>query len=292
MGEKVDRTLPVAARRVLIVLALLLAARAALLAWPGESRRATLEQGDRLLLAGKPGEALPLYQQVAAEGDARGLERASRALELQGRDKDASDAALAAAQRIPDDPRVLAHAARLATSVGRLDEARDCVRRLIVMSPSDLEARLLMAKVEIGRGHPAAAEAWLRRGLEINPHHNVFHFELALLAAKREAWDDARQHFADAVGVNPEFDAEATYQRGLCCVRSGDAAAALYAFETATNLNPRMPMPWYMVGLLSRGTNLSESETALQTFLRLQPAGPEADQARALLSEKAKEKSP
>ena len=220
---------------------------------------------------------------MAAEGDWRGHERASRACELLGRHKEALEAAVAAAEGAPEEPRVLARAARLSVDAGRADLARGWVRRLLRAAPSDLEARLLMAHVELVQGHPTAAEAWLRRGLEINPHHNVFHLELARLAARREAWAQARRHFAAAVGMNPQVDAEANAQLGLACLHQNDPDAALDAFRAATNLAPQMPLPWYMLGLLTRQIDPTASDAALRRFLGLQPQGPEADRARALL---------
>jgi len=140
-----------------------------------------------------------------------------------------------------------------------------------------------MARLEVRRSRPARAEAWLRRGLEINSRHNVFHFELGLVLAGRSAWAEARKHFAAAVGANPEFDAMASYQAGLAALHLSDLQGAEQAFRAATETNPRLAMPWYLLGQLLREGDPRASRDALRRFLELQPRGAEADEARRLL---------
>lgn len=263
----------------------LLALRVGSLAWPAELRGAALEQGDRLLLARDIEGALNHYRSVAAAGDWRGFERVGRAEEVRGRAEPAMAAYLEALRRRPDQPRLLASTARVALRAGHLQVAGDCLRRLVRESPGDLEARFLMARLELRRSRPAAAETWLRRGLEINPRHNLFHYELALILAARSDWAQAREHFSASVGVNPEFDGNASYQLGLACLQLADPGAALQAFRAATATSPRLAMPWYLQGALLWDSDRRASVAALRRFLELQPRGPEADQARRLLQE-------
>lgn len=267
----------------LAVLLLLLGGRQILLARPVARLDAALERGDRSLLAGAHDEALASYRSVAEAGDPRGWERVGRTEELRGRAEAALQAYGAAVEAGSSDARLLAQTARLALQQGRLPMAHDALRRLLRESPGELEARFLMAQWEIRRGRRDAAEAWLRRGLEINPRHNHFHYELALLQAERQDLAGAREHFVAAVGVNPEWDAQAQYQLGLVCLRLQDAPAALRALQAATDLDPRLAMPWYVLGALLREADPAASAAALRRFLELQPAGAEADEARRLL---------
>ena len=94
----------------------------------------------------------------------------------------------------------------------------------------DLDARVELADVELERGDPGAAAAWLREVLERRPHHGEALLLLGDAFAEVAAWTEAARAYRACVSVDP-FCREAWYNLGRAHAERGDAERAVVAFE-------------------------------------------------------------
>jgi predicted Zn-dependent protease len=77
-----------------------------------------------------------------------------------------------------DDPEVLLVEARYRDLVGESETARVLADRLLDQKPHQLPANLLRANLELKEDRPAAAEAFVRRGLAARPYDYVANYTL------------------------------------------------------------------------------------------------------------------
>jgi predicted Zn-dependent protease len=84
--------------------------------------------------------------------------------------------------RLPDDPQVRRLLARTLRHLGRFDEARAAIDRLLAESPGDGELLLDRGLIELDSGRPQAALDWLRRAEEREPYERevLFHYARCL----------------------------------------------------------------------------------------------------------------
>jgi hypothetical protein len=150
--------------------------------------------------------ALPLLKQALREGqgDAPAEQAKGYALWLLDRPEEARQAFASALRQAPGREETLTYAASLATQLGRFDEAMDHWKRMIDVDPWSLRAR----------------------------------FELARLLARRQLWQESRDHCLAALRINP-FHAEARMLLVRCALGLRDQPQARSELERLVDLNPR-----------------------------------------------------
>src|SRR5262245_50915744 len=84
----------------------------------------------------------------------------------------------------------------------------------------------------------------------------------------------------------PTMEARAQHYRALGRLEAGQPAAAEQLLQHAIANDPRLPGPYFVLGMLhmTTGGNGAAGRRYLERFLELAPVGPSADQARALLA--------
>ena len=167
---------------------------------------------------------------------------------------------LAALRRLLGDPlravRVSAApaaAALLAGSVSPADRAliEDALqehRAVQALNAERPEAHTNLAVVHAALGDAAAAEAALRRALDIAPHWIPALVNLADLYRSSGRDAEGGAHLAEAAGVRPA-SSEASYAYGLWLIRQGQPARALEQLRRAYELDPEHLRNGYVYAL-------------------------------------------
>jgi Flp pilus assembly protein TadD len=121
----------------------------------------------------------------------------------------------------------------------------------------------------VAQGNGAAAEAALRRALEIDPDFPAACNALGIVLEQRGAHDEAREHFEHAIALQPS-SYEPLNNLGASYLATHDNARALDVLQRAALLEARDPAVFNNMGIaLGR---LGRYDEALEAFLR---AGPE-----------------
>ncbi|NNE42810.1 MAG: tetratricopeptide repeat protein, partial [Gemmatimonadetes bacterium] len=186
---------------------------------------------------------------VSQHGRAYGWESLGTHL-APSRPDDACDAFENAIRHAPDNPRYWNNAGKLHAEAGRFSRAEECFREAVRLGPNGSNSWLGLGMLLTQRGAYDEAAASLLRALELNPGHAAGWYTLGTAEAGRNRLDAAAAAFTNAVKADPNL-AVAWFRLGQMSLARGDAEAA---------------------------------NDALGRFLRLQPVGPEADQAREWLA--------
>jgi putative PEP-CTERM system TPR-repeat lipoprotein len=234
---------------------LLMQARAALAA--GDQARATrlLEQLEaqgvpteaaRLDLAsafiqvGKPDRALQLLGTSAAGEDDR--REQLRLIALTSKDRAEGIRALQDyAAKNAANPRAVQFAALTLGALGQVQTSTALLEKLAAAEPKNVEVQTNLARIQARAGQLDAAEATLKRVLELQPSADV-RIALAQLAATRGRDDDAMRYLEQA----RTSDAKATAPRALLArayLAKNDLAAAQKVAAELVELQPNQPEP-------------------------------------------------
>jgi len=89
---------------------------------------------------------------------------------------------------------------------------------------------------EEARGKLRTALFW-DRGQELKPMHVLAHLRLGWLDEERGAWNQAREHYQQAVRLDPD-DLSATVRLGMMHFRLGETGPAIFQFQRALELDP------------------------------------------------------
>ena len=95
------------------------------------------------------------------------------------------------------------YAARHYLRAAETPKARRIVERLLEQYPNDAEGRVLMAKVFMAEGKAEPAYEQFQRSLEIDGRRHEVQFNAGLLAAELDKLRQARQHYNQAVVLDP-----------------------------------------------------------------------------------------
>lgn len=137
------------------------------------------------------------------------------------------------------------------------------------------------------------AEAAYKKAIELKPDYAAAYNALATLYNNERKFDLAAQMSAkatelgtaaggDAAGGN----ADAMYNQGVILWNAGKVAEAKKQFQNAIAANPNHAESHYQLGMaLVNEGNLADAANEFDTYLKLAPEGPNAAQAKALVSQ-------
>jgi tetratricopeptide (TPR) repeat protein len=148
----------------------------------------------------------------------------------------------------------------------------------------------------------ADSEAEMQKGLdaytkaiELKPDDAGYHNNYALALAKAKKFPEMQVELKKAADLDPGNAGRYYYNLGAVLTNAGQTDAAGEAFKSATEKDPNYADAQYQYGvfLLSKATVTADGKTtpapgtveALQKYLELQPAGPHAEEAKALLAQ-------
>ncbi len=140
----------------------------------------------------------------------------------------ADAAAQRALQLEPNNAAIVLSAARVASTLGRLDEALVLARRAVSLDPLNVAARYRLARYEMFAGQLDAARASFARTLELNPAYPAAHHGLAMaLLGQGRAGEALAELSREAQPLWQGFGYAVAYYR---LGRTAEAEAALTHF--------------------------------------------------------------
>lgn len=147
----------------------------------------------------------------------------------------AFDKALSAA---PNHTRIRYLRAVALLGLGRTDEAKKELTRLIGEQPKFLPAYSALAKIYRSEGDDADLRATLTMALRINPYHRDNLFDLAMLDYKEDRLDDAERALRKLTELNPN-DLPALLNLGAVLAKQGRDIDAVKCYDKLLARNPR-----------------------------------------------------
>src|SRR3954447_13885351 len=147
---------------------------------------------------------------------------------------------------------------------------------------------------ERNKSYDQAIEAY-KKGLAIKPDDAAVYNQLGNIYGAQKKIPEATEALTKAAQLNPQMAAKAYFNMGANLVNSGSADKASDFFKKATDADPSYAEAWYQLGstLMMKGSvdpktgkqaYPPDTGPALQKYMELQPTGPHAQEATAMLS--------
>jgi predicted O-linked N-acetylglucosamine transferase (SPINDLY family) len=159
---------------------------------------------------------------------------------------------------------------------GRLDQAEQVYREILLAQPQHFDAMQLLATIAAQRGDFTAAAEWFDRALAIAPAHAGLLYDRGLTLVELRRFDEALESFDRAIALKPDF-ADALTHRGNALRGLNRLAEAIRSFDQALGVNPAHPG-----ALIGRGNSLlgqKRADEALANYdsaLDIDPANVDA----------------
>jgi tetratricopeptide (TPR) repeat protein len=131
-----------------------------------------------------------------------------------------------------------------------------------------------------------------RKAIELKPDDAGFYAELSSALADAGKLDEAAAPLQEAAKRNPSVGAQGYYNLvpwlsglGIVLTNRGKAKEAVDAFNKAIALDANYAKPYYQLGIAYFGSanTIPQAVSALEKFLQLNPAGPDAETAKQLI---------
>jgi tetratricopeptide (TPR) repeat protein len=182
--------------------------------------------------------------------------------------------------------------------------AADSFEKASQIDPSQnvIWANLADAYVNLAATKPVAEQpAIMEKGLnaykkaiELKPDDAGYHNNYGLALARDKKFPEAQTELSKAAEIDPPNAGKYYFNLGALLVNSGHNQEAVEAFKKATDANPNYAPAQYQYGvsLVSKATTTADGKVtpppgtieAFQKYLELEPNGPYADQAKAMLT--------
>lgn len=121
-----------------------------------------------------------------------------------GRQVEAATAYLECLNREPENEDLLYEYGELLLSLGRLEEAADCFRRILANNPAEAATILLLARTLHRLKRPKDALHYYRQGQRLAPDFAVVHLMAGITALESDQRDEARIAFRRVLEIDPE----------------------------------------------------------------------------------------
>jgi tetratricopeptide (TPR) repeat protein len=149
-----------------------------------------------------------------------------------------------------------------------------------------------MAADEVASRYSDSAAAY-RKAIELKPDEPSYLFNLALDLASAGKLEDAANIAEKLSAMNPGFGGQVYYNLGATYAERGQSQLAENAFKKALQVDSNNAKAHYQLGIVYFGSTetIPQAIPHFEAFLKLQPTGPDADAAKALI-EAAKAQAP
>ncbi len=137
----------------------------------------------------------------------------------------------------PINPEYYALAAQSGARFGNRDEAIRLLTDALQRKPDYTDALVMLAQFEFDAGNATSAIARARAVTTIEPQNPVRHFQLGLLLATTQAYEEARTAFEMAVTLDPYY-ANARYLLALTYIDLGQTEKAQEQLAIVAETNP------------------------------------------------------
>jgi len=155
---------------------------------------------------------------------------------------------------------------------------------MIEPATGDVEVDLKVVQAQMDAGDFAGARGALEQAIAANPEDAEAYFMLGLTYFNLQAYDEAREAFAQSMALDPERSAAVHHNLGVLAYQIGDMETAVAEFETALEADPNDPDSHYQLGaaylqMASSTQDASlwaKAEAEFEQVLTLDPKKPEA----------------
>lgn len=198
------------------------------------------------------------------------------ALRALGRPKEAAAIATQGLQACPAAPKMLREGAECAEAAGDTELAYARYAKLRAVQPQSAAGYLGAIELSRRQAQPLQTRALLQAGLAALPEDRQLRLTAARHAAKREAWDEATQHWNILLAQDPD-DAPLALEAAMSLIGRppGRKGRLPGVFERLTAIHERFPdfVPAYTGHILAlrEAKQLDEAATRGQGWLRLFP---------------------
>jgi len=173
---------------------------------------------------------------------------------------------------------------------GKYDEAIVKFQEVLKDAPKCVECYTNIASVQLAKKDYDAAEATYKLALTINPNSAEAYNGLATIYNAQKKFDQAAEASAQAskLGAAAPGGASAStvFNQGVIAWNASKIADAKKAFEEAVRLDPKLAEAHYWLGManLNEG-KMPEAATSFDAYLKLDPSGKYAEQAKGILTQ-------
>ena len=178
-------------------------------------------------------------------------------------------------------------------AAGKLREAEQAYRHVLLKQPNHAVALNLMGAIAMQVAKPREAEAYFRRALVVDGNYAEAHNHLGAVLAAQQRWEEAEAAYRRALGIRPNY-AEAHHNLGLLLVKTKRAEEGIAAYRRSLELVPNSAVAHYNLGmaLLQEG-KLDEATARHRKAVELDPrfADSFVSLGRALLEKGRKEEA-
>jgi len=121
---------------------------------------------------------------------------------------------------------------------GRLREAEEQYRRILVQRPDHADAMQMLGVLLGDMGNAAAGEELIRRAIAINPNAPQYHGNLGMILARQGRTSEAMVPYRRALSLYPQYP-EAENNLALAMLQQGQIDEALAHFRRSVALRPQ-----------------------------------------------------
>lgn len=173
----------------------------------GHDNSQYMQQGDALLKAGKPDEAIRCYEQALDVNphDAQAHNALGDIYYEKQMLAEAEASYHRAIQIKPDYSDALLNLGLVLDQQTRLDEAEICYRKVVLIKPDNALAHFNLSITLKAQARWQEAESSCRKALEIKPDFSHAHFNLATLLQQQDQLAEAEASYRTAISINPDF---------------------------------------------------------------------------------------
>jgi len=182
-------------------------------------------------------------------------------------------------QAIEDDPKFKEGHLNLGLILAQQNRKSDADKELetaVALLPADPATLSTVGKAKVQMGELREGIALLQKEVELAPDLAAAHLDLALALAAGYDLPAALAQTSEAVRLAPQSGV-AHFFRGRVLYDLSRSSEARSEFETATQLNSRMPEPRYFLALLNKQEGkYAQAASLLEETVKLQPGNARA----------------
>ena len=184
-------------------------------------------------------------------------------------------AAILDALRIdPDRPEVRLSLAVMYRALGRIPEAQEELRRVLILQPANDDAHRLLGGMHIDRGEWDQAIDEIQEAIALRPNYWRNHSELGFAYYRSGRLDEAAKAYQRVTELQPD-SARGFHMLGTVQQAAGDSAAALESYRKANEIRPA-DSTWSNIGtILYWEGEYAKAAEAYEHAVVLAPNNPE-----------------
>jgi tetratricopeptide (TPR) repeat protein len=174
----------------------------------------------------------------------------------------------------PDEPASALAFAVVLVEGNHWGEAKPLLEKVLIRSPNDKRAQMVMGVVEYNAGDLTASATHLTASLGQGPEDANAHYFLGLVAKQQGDIAGATSQMEQSLAVNPK-NARALGSLGQLYLQQNDPAKAKAVLEKAIEVDPNEPQNHYeLARVYSKLSLKEEAQEQLRMYEKLRPQRP------------------